>query len=158
MDQQQGLVSVRLEDMELWRIVIALILMKVPAVQTGLAALNAFVNTLTSATRAGTSFVFVPTFADSLGIETLALFYTAFALAAIGVRVRDGVSTHGVAINVSTDLGWFDAIVPCGIADAGVTSLARVLSAPPAHEAVEATGEATRRELQLGGQVAHAQL
>ena len=38
--------------------VIALILMKVPAVQTGLAALNAFVNTLTSATRAGTSFVF----------------------------------------------------------------------------------------------------
>ena len=52
--------------------------------------------------------------------------------------VRRGVSTHGIALNVSTDLGWYDAIVPCGIADAGVTSLARVLGAPPAHEAVEA--------------------
>ena len=59
-------------------------------------------------------------------------------VAAVGVRVREGVSTHGIAINVSTDLSWFDAIIPCGIADAGVTSLARVLSAPPAHEAVEA--------------------
>ena len=59
-------------------------------------------------------------------------------IAAVGVRVRRGVSTHGIALNVSTDLGWYDAIVPCGIADAGVTSLARVLSAPPAHEAVEA--------------------
>jgi lipoate-protein ligase B len=59
-------------------------------------------------------------------------------IAAVGVRVRRGVSTHGIALNVSTDLGWYDAIVPCGIADAGVTSLARVLGAPPAHEAVEA--------------------
>ncbi len=48
-------------------------------------------------------------------------------IAAIGVRIRRGVSTHGLALNVSTDLGWFDAIVPCGIADAGVTSLERVL-------------------------------
>src|SRR5262249_42002456 len=46
---------------------------------------------------AGTIFVFVPTFADSLGIETLAVFYTAFALAAIGVRVFGGrlIDTHG---------------------------------------------------------------
>src|SRR5207249_9414134 len=46
---------------------------------------------------AGTIFVFVPTFADSLGIETLALFYTAFAVAAIGVRVFGGrlIDTHG---------------------------------------------------------------
>ena len=42
---------------------------------------------------AGTIFVFVPTFADSLGIETLALFYTAFAVAAIGVRVFGGASS-----------------------------------------------------------------
>lgn len=59
-------------------------------------------------------------------------------IAAVGVRVRRGVSTHGVALNVTTDLDWYDAIVPCGIADAGVTSLARVLDDTPAHEAVEA--------------------
>src|SRR6185369_8739649 len=58
-------------------------------------------------------------------------------IAAVGVRVRDGVSTHGVALNVSTDLAWFEAIVPCGIADAGVTSMARLLRDAPAHEAVE---------------------
>lgn len=48
-------------------------------------------------------------------------------IAAVGVRIRRGVSTHGLALNVSTDLGWFDAIVPCGIGDAGVTSLERAL-------------------------------
>jgi MFS family permease len=46
---------------------------------------------------AGTIFVFLPTFADSLGVETLSLFYTAFAVAAIGVRVFGGrlIDTHG---------------------------------------------------------------
>src|SRR2546426_505415 len=45
----------------------------------------------------GTIFVFLPTFADSLGVETLALFYTAFAVAASGVRVFGGrlIDTHG---------------------------------------------------------------
>ncbi|MGE0226995.1 MAG: lipoyl(octanoyl) transferase LipB [Dehalococcoidia bacterium] len=57
--------------------------------------------------------------------------------AALGVRVRGGVSTHGVALNVSTDLAWFDAIVPCGIADAGVTSMERLLGVAPPHETVE---------------------
>jgi lipoyl(octanoyl) transferase len=59
-------------------------------------------------------------------------------VAAIGVRVAQGVSAHGLALNVSTDLRWFDAIVPCGIEDAGVTSLARVLGAAPALEAASA--------------------
>jgi lipoyl(octanoyl) transferase len=45
-------------------------------------------------------------------------------LAAIGVRVKRGVTTHGLALNVNTDLRWFDEMIPCGIHDKGVTSLA----------------------------------
>jgi len=48
-------------------------------------------------------------------------------IAALGISVRGGVSLHGVALNVCPDLGWFDAIVPCGLEDAGVTSMSRVL-------------------------------
>jgi lipoyl(octanoyl) transferase len=43
-------------------------------------------------------------------------------IAAIGVRVSRWVSFHGIAINVAPDLGHFDGIVPCGIADQGITS------------------------------------
>jgi lipoyl(octanoyl) transferase len=42
---------------------------------------------------------------------------------AIGARVARGVTMHGLAINCDCDLSWFDRIVPCGIRDAGVTSL-----------------------------------
>jgi len=47
-------------------------------------------------------------------------------VAAIGVRVTRGVSMHGFALNVNTDLSWFDDIVPCGIRDGGVTSMAAI--------------------------------
>jgi len=48
-------------------------------------------------------------------------------IAAIGVRVRRVVAMHGFALNCDPDLSWYDRIVPCGIADADVTSLSREL-------------------------------
>ncbi len=48
-------------------------------------------------------------------------------IAAIGIRVANGVTMHGFAINCDCDLTWFDRIVPCGIRDASVTSLSSEL-------------------------------
>jgi lipoyl(octanoyl) transferase len=48
-------------------------------------------------------------------------------VAAIGVRVTQGVTMHGFALNCDNDLSWFDRIVPCGITDASVTTLSREL-------------------------------
>lgn len=48
-------------------------------------------------------------------------------IAAIGVRVAQGVTMHGFALNCNNDMMWFDRIVPCGISDAGVTSLSQEL-------------------------------
>ncbi|MCF6526458.1 lipoyl(octanoyl) transferase LipB [Streptomyces sp. JJ36] len=48
-------------------------------------------------------------------------------IAAIGVRVAKGVTMHGFALNCDPDNTWFDRIVPCGIRDAGVTSLSNEL-------------------------------
>jgi len=48
-------------------------------------------------------------------------------LAAIGVHISRWVTTHGLAYNVSTDLRYFDLIVPCGITDRRATSLEKLL-------------------------------
>jgi lipoyl(octanoyl) transferase len=48
-------------------------------------------------------------------------------IAAIGIRVAQGVTMHGFALNVSPDLTAFDRIVPCGFNDTGVTSMAQEL-------------------------------
>lgn len=48
-------------------------------------------------------------------------------VAAIGVRVSQGVTMHGFAVNCDNDLSWFDPIVPCGITDASVTTLSKEL-------------------------------
>lgn len=50
-------------------------------------------------------------------------------IAAIGVRVQRGVTMHGFALNCDNSLAGFSAIVPCGIADAGVTTISEVVGA-----------------------------
>lgn len=46
-------------------------------------------------------------------------------LGCVGVRIARGVSRHGLALNVDTDLSWFEAVTPCGIEGAEMTSLSR---------------------------------
>jgi lipoyl(octanoyl) transferase len=48
-------------------------------------------------------------------------------IGAIGLRVSHGVTMHGLAFNCDVDLSWYDRFIPCGIADAGVTSLSAEL-------------------------------
>jgi lipoyl(octanoyl) transferase len=74
----------------------------------------------------GRSGVWIP--ADERGIER--------KIAAIGIRVQRGVTMHGFELNCNADLAAFDSIVPCGIRDAGVTSLSYELQRDVSVEAV----------------------
>lgn len=58
-------------------------------------------------------------------------------VAAIGIRVSRWITHHGFALNVDTDLSFFDLIVPCGIGDRRVTSMAELLGGPVERERVE---------------------
>lgn len=71
-------------------------------------------------------------------------------VAAIGVRVSRWISTHGFALNVSTDLDGFSLIVPCGLRGYGVTSLERLLGGAPSVEQV-AMDAARHFEAVFGG-------
>lgn len=51
-------------------------------------------------------------------------------IAALGVHISGGVSSHGIALNVNTDLSFFNLIIPCGIASKPVTSMSRELGHP----------------------------
>ncbi|HEY6250383.1 MAG TPA: lipoyl(octanoyl) transferase LipB [Candidatus Angelobacter sp.] len=78
-------------------------------------------------------------------------------IAAIGVHVSRGVTSHGFALNVNTDLDYFKLIVPCGIADKPITSLERelALSNPPRKlPSLEETAELVARNF---GRVFEAQ-
>jgi lipoyl(octanoyl) transferase len=68
-------------------------------------------------------------------------------VAAIGIRVSRGVTMHGFALNCDVDLGWYDRFVPCGIADAGVTSLTEELGRRVTVSAVLPVVERHLREL-----------
>ena len=51
-------------------------------------------------------------------------------IAAMGVKISRGISFHGLALNVNTDLSLYENIIPCGIADRSVTSMAAILGEP----------------------------
>lgn len=69
-----------------------------------------------------------PEVGGSMGSETSRPQTSEAKIAALGVHISRGVTSHGIALNVNTDLSYFDLIVPCGITTKPVTSMARELN------------------------------
>ncbi len=68
-------------------------------------------------------------------------------IASVGVRLSEGVTRHGFAVNLTTDLSWFDAIVPCGLHGVKATSLQAETGTSPTPEKF---GRAAAAELEAG--------
>ncbi len=77
---------------------------------------------------------------------------------AIGIRVSRGVTMHGFEINCDCDMSWFDRIVPCGIRDAGVTSLTTELGRQVTVAEVLGLSERRLAEALGAGSTAHRTL
>jgi lipoyl(octanoyl) transferase len=82
--------------------------------------------------------------------------HAAEKVGAIGVRISRWVTSHGLAFNVTTNLDFFRLIVPCGIADRGVTSLALATGTAPSMERVET--EMVQHFAEVFGRVPHESL
>jgi len=69
--------------------------------------------------------------------ENPGLWIGANKIASIGFHIHKGVTTHGVALNVSNDLALFDLFIPCGLSDRGVTSIQKETGQSPALTGVQ---------------------
>jgi lipoyl(octanoyl) transferase len=74
-------------------------------------------------------------------------------ICAMGVRIRKGVTLHGLALNVTTNLSRFESIVPCGLAEREVTSMARILGpeTPSLERVGHSLAEILTQQLQAAG-------
>lgn len=78
-------------------------------------------------------------------------------IAAIGVHISRSVTSHGFALNVTTNMDYFKLIVPCGIADKPVTSLELELAKPPRQQAAPSLEKAAQMVSRNFGRVFEAQ-
>jgi lipoic acid synthetase len=108
-------------------------ILTLPAWRDGLRDVVAYVRTLEAALVAALADLGVAAHSEA---GFTGVWVGSAKIAAIGVKVAGGRTRHGFALNVDPDLAMFEHIVPCGIADRGVTSLARVLGRPPDPRAV----------------------
>lgn len=74
-------------------------------------------------------------------------------IAAIGVHLRRNITSHGIALNVATDLSWFDHIVACGLVDKKTTSMAREGSSVGIERVTDVFVEELAKELGCEGVV-----